>query len=137
MEKASLNTHHLFWPRKSWNYGYAQKLRNHWYCKVVIPIKSIHDSIHWEMTQIPLAKESSCRMVLNKLDELESKQILKKTDPIEKRLDILIFFFENSGNSPTVSALKHQKKIAEKSSQKRKIRDLIDYLELLEIKNSS
>lgn len=107
-----LNSHHLLWTRRSWRKGCAGKLRSFWYLRVPIPASTLHRQIHENMVGIPRPNEALCQSALEQLKELDRRQILRKTDPIQLRLGLLICLLD-TGDSPTAEALKEQLRLVE------------------------
>lgn len=106
------DTHHLLWTRNEWNRPNARKLRNHWYCKVTIPTKTLHEMIHWQIKSIPPPNEALCKEAFIQLEFLEAFGVIGKEDSIFKKLDVLISCLD-TGDSETVKALKRQKAVAQ------------------------
>lgn len=105
--RSNLDTHHLLWTRRAWNYGPARALRDYWYCQIRIPREGLHHFIHEEVCKIPVPELCLCEDCLKQLRLLEKANAIHENDPIEKRLEILICCLD-TGDSPTADALKHQ-----------------------------
>lgn len=82
------DTHHLCWPRKRWNKGWARLLRYHWYMRVEIPKNTLHRKIHNKISSIPLPDEKETQRAISHLDILRGTGAISDDDDIEKRLAI-------------------------------------------------
>ena len=87
MEK---DKHHILFPRTLWDNGYAKVLRQHWYLVVTVPKSTVHAAIHREIYKIPPVTGPQAKDILSNLKLLEKQGAIKKGDPIEKRLTVLI-----------------------------------------------
>lgn len=105
--RTNLDTHHIFWTRRSWNHGPARDLRDFWYCKIQIPREGLHHHIHEEVFKIPVPCSGLIEDCLLQLQMLEKANAIHDDDPIKKRLEILICCLD-TGDSPTAEALKAQ-----------------------------
>lgn len=110
--RTDYDCHHLLWRRRDWSRGYAKALRNHWYCMIKIPRDTLHRLIHDEVLKIPVPSGLICRDTLAQLQLLEKANVIHDTDPIEKRLRVLICCLD-TGDSPTAEALKRQLEVVE------------------------
>lgn len=105
--RTELDVHHILFTRRAWSYGAAKVLRDYWYCQVAIPREGLHRWIHEEVCRIPVPTLSLCAECVRQLRMLEKAGVIHKTDPIEKRLRILICCLD-TGASQTADALKRQ-----------------------------
>lgn len=106
----SLDKHHVCWPRRVWNVGYAKALRTHWYFMIRIPRKTLHAKIHHEMGEIPIPSGNAARQAYEQVINLERYGALHKDDPIEKRLGLLASLFDCI-DQPTADAFRQQLRI--------------------------
>lgn len=88
------DTHHLFWPQHDFNRGWAKTLRTHWYCRVDIPMLTLHRRIHHEITRVPVPKAISVKGALEQLNLLEKYGAIHPYDNIERRLYVLMALFD-------------------------------------------
>lgn len=102
------DTHHLCWPRKRWNKGWARLLRYHWYMRVEIPKNTLHQDIHNKVSGIPLPEEKEIKRAIKHLDVLAEAGAISEKDTIEKRLAIVIPMFSNRSSGAFVGALSQQ-----------------------------
>lgn len=105
-----LDRHHLIWPKSDYSKGWAKALRMHWYCRMDIPMYTLHRKIHHEILNIPTPKPASCKAAFQQLGFLERFGALHPYDNIEKRLTVLMALFKCSDDA-TYEALKHQRAI--------------------------
>ena len=105
--KNANDRHHILWQRNKWSQGYVYKLRDHPYCKVSIPRDTLHRHIHLEMIGIPVPSQDSAKFALDRISCLEERGLISYDDPFEKRLKVLIAFFEGY-EQDTTDALKKQ-----------------------------
>lgn len=88
------DSHHLCFPKRQWDIGYAKTLRNHWYFVVSIPRKQLHRQIHHEILGVPLPRNHCAKEAYEQVEMLEKYGSLHPDDPVEKRLKLLIALFE-------------------------------------------
>lgn len=86
--------HHLCYPRATWNFGLAKKLRNFPYLSVEVDRDTIHQPIHAHVPFVPVPTSQDCAAALRQLYELREDNIITDADPIEKRLSILCGIFQ-------------------------------------------
>lgn len=115
--KSTFNTHHLCWPRKKWNKGYAKLIRSHWYFNVQIPADTLHAEIHWEIGEIPVPSAAAAKAAYEQIKALEKNGALHENDSIELRLSLLMALFECIAK-PTANALRDQLYLIRRSSKK-------------------
>lgn len=108
-----LDTHHLCFMKKRWNYGELVALRNFWYCKAEIPKNTLHHYIHQEMNCVPPPKPHNAREALDQLRTLEKFGAIRESDDIKARLKVLIALFDCI-EQPTADAFKKQLEIVNK-----------------------
>lgn len=106
MAKA-FDIHHILWPKSKWKSGALKKLRSHWYFRMKIPCGTLHTEIHREIMEMPRPTGRNAKDALFQVQMLERYGALKKTDPLEQRLKLLIVLFDYS-EPATANALKHQ-----------------------------
>lgn len=94
--ESSHDLHHLCWPRKKWNNGFAREIRNHWYFKVMIPKNTLHYGIHTLMVGIPMPDSDKAKKAYHRLSFLEAQDKLNPNDSVEKRLRLLASFFPDT-----------------------------------------
>lgn len=114
--KSANDRHHILWQKNKWSQGYVYKLRDHPYCKISIPRDTLHRHIHLEMIGIPVPSQDAAKFALDRIECLEERGLISLNDTFEKRLKVLIAFFE--GNEPdTTEALKKQLEIIQGYSE--------------------
>lgn len=116
-DRSTLNTHHLCWPRKKWDRGYAKLIRSHWYFNVQIPANTLHASIHKKMWGIPTPDGTAAKDAYEQIRMLEESNALHRDDSVELRLNLLIALFECIAQ-PTADAFKEQKCLINKFNEK-------------------
>lgn len=107
------DTHHIFWCRKDYQRGWAKKLRDHWYCRVDIPMNTLHHHIHEGVSRVPPPRAISIKDALYQLELLERHGAIHPYDNIEKRLYLLLALFDCC-EPETYNALKKQYDIVRK-----------------------
>ena len=108
----TVDNHHLFISRRSYQKSSANKLRRHWYC--VVPIrKDLHREIHALAGEVPIPKKNNVDGILFQLGLLEKFGGINPQDSIEKRLQVLIALTECSSQK-TCDALKKQLEICDR-----------------------
>lgn len=107
---SGFDRHHIIYQRRHWNKGYAKALREHWYCVIPLPRRTLHQAIHENLCDIPVPNDELCRSAYFQITNLEKYGAIHETDPIELRLELLISCFDN-GDSPTAEAFKKQLEI--------------------------
>lgn len=112
-----LDKHHLCFPRRGWNKGYAHALRHHWYFVTEIPRETLHARIHESVTNVPVPSGQSAKDAYEQVVMLESYGALHKEDPIEKRLGLLIALFDCC-EPKTADAFKRQLETVRKFNKK-------------------
>lgn len=105
-----INHHHILWERRLWNSGSLRALREYYYCIVPLPKETIHKLIHEKIRNVPVPKQSYARYVLDELKKLDDVGAISDKDRIEKRLSVLICFFDCI-EQETANALWEQLKI--------------------------
>lgn len=104
--------HHILWQRNKWSQGYVYKLRDHPYCKILIPRETLHRHIHLEMIGIPVPSQDSAELALDRIGCLAERGLISYDDSFEKRLKVLIALFEGYENE-TAEALRKQLEIVQ------------------------
>ena len=104
---AAYDTHHLCFQRRAWCYGAVKKLRSHWYCRVEIPKDTLHRKIHAKVHGVPAPRPISAEEALFQLRKLEEHNAIRDTDPIDRRLEVLIALFDCI-EQPTADAFRKQ-----------------------------
>lgn len=110
LKTSALNRHHLLWERKMWNSGSLRELREFYYCKVNIPRDTLHKEIHERVPFVPTPNPKYAKFVLNELKHLDEIGAIREDDSVEKRLGVLICYFDCI-EQKTASALWEQLKI--------------------------
>lgn len=113
-----LNRHHLLWMRKMWYSGSLRKLRDYYYCIVWIPKDTMHKAIHERVAYIPVPKNAYAHYVLGELEKLDELGAISEEDTIEKRLSVLLFFFD-CAEQKTANALWEQLKVVREYNESR------------------
>lgn len=101
------NTHHLCWPRRRWDSGYAHAIRQHWFFRIEIPAQTLHRTIHVEMSGIPVPDGAVAREAYEQVVLLEERGALSPEASIETRLSLLIALFDYAAQ-PTADGFKEQ-----------------------------
>ena len=86
--------HHLCFIARRWKTGYLAELRKFHYCIVLIPRDSLHRLIHENVGSIPPPSGANAKDALRHLRSLEKYGAISDSDPIEKRLKVLIALFD-------------------------------------------
>lgn len=102
--------HHILWQKSKWTHGYVLKLRNYDYCRIYIPRDTLHRFIHSQIKEIPVPREMDAESALEQLKYLEEREAISSSDPLEKRLIVLIALFDCASQS-TADALREQLEI--------------------------
>ena len=114
----AMDNHHLFWTRRQYAKGFwANKLRLHPYCIVLIPKNTLHKEIHSEIPEVPIPKECICESVYNQLKILWEFGAIGDDDSLQKRVDLLVFCLKCVADE-TVEVLEKQKEIANRYTKK-------------------
>lgn len=103
--------HHLCYPKRSWNRGYAKSLRDYWYCKAIVPKYTLHTEFHRQVEQVPVPRGQSAKFAYEQLLMLEEHGALAHYDTIERRLGLLIALFD-CVEPATADAFREQLRIA-------------------------
>ena len=104
---SQFDKHHFLWTKASWNKRYAQQLRMHEYCVVLIPQYTLHKQIHKTINYIPVPSEDNCKAVLEALERDMVNHTISMVDKPSKRLKWLIRQFYEC-EPATADALKQQ-----------------------------
>ena len=115
---STYNQHHLLWMRKMWYSGSLRNLREFYYCKIFLPKDTLHKEIHERIPFIPTPKPAYAKYVLGELKKLDETGAISEDDKIEKRLSVLIFFFDCI-EPKTASALWEQLKVVREYNKSR------------------
>ena len=99
--------HHILWQKNKWSSGYLYKIRNYDYCKIYIPRDTLHRYIHSNLAGIPAPRDIDAKSALEQLGYLRERGAISESDPLEKRLLVLIALFDYVAQ-PTADALKRQ-----------------------------
>lgn len=106
------DVHHLCYYKKDWRKSFgASKLREFWYCRMPIPKDTLHRRIHTLVPYVPVPKSVNALAALEQLRSLERYDAIHDTDPIERRLMLLIALFD-CVEQPTADAFRAQLEIA-------------------------
>lgn len=105
-----LNRHHLLWMRKMWYGGSLRSLRDYYYNIILLPKDTLHKTIHERIPYIPTPKPAYAHYVLDELKKLDEVGAISENDGAEKRLSVLICFFDCI-EQKTADALWEQLKI--------------------------
>ena len=103
----AFNTHHLCWPRKRWDRGYARLLRYHWYFIVEIPADTLHREIHARIEGIPVPDGRAAKSAYEQVVLLDERGALHQGDTVENRLNLLAALFDCI-EQPTADAFREQ-----------------------------
>lgn len=109
------NKHHILYCRKTWDKGYAKKLRNFWYLQATIPAKDLHEPIHQLLNSVPVPPANRCVEAYKILCDLDRKAVLaNRDDTLVARINLLLSIWAmHPDTKPTCAALRVQKAIAE------------------------
>ena len=91
----SKDRHHLLYQRRHWNSGWALRLRNHPYMIKLIPRETLHRIIHENVSNIPQPSGKECKTAYELISCLDKEGKIKESDPLEKRIELLLSCFEN------------------------------------------
>lgn len=114
--RAGYDRHHIFYQGRHYNCAELLQLRNHPYCVVPIPRDTLHREIHEFVGDIPKPSKINAKETLFQIEALEKAGSISLEDSLEKRLDLLAFFFD-CVEQPTADALRKQLKIVCKFNQ--------------------
>ena len=112
----AIDTHHLLWQRRYWNYGNVKALRLCPYCRLKI-YTSLHREIHVNINHIPVPSQLNAKMALDSIKLLKCQGVINENDDIEKRLLVLIALFQ-CVEQETADSLEKQLKIIRRFYQK-------------------
>lgn len=101
------DTHHLFFPRKDYKTPSLKALREFPYCKVTLPKKTTHRTVHIILDGVPAPRGVNAAEALNQLKWLTEKGAISLSDPPSKRLEILAALFD-CVDQPTADVLRQQ-----------------------------
>lgn len=107
VNRVRIDTHHIFFMRKTWDRLGYRKLRTFPYCMVPLERDTLHRYIHSNMHNIPTPEPIAVEEALKQLRMLDSAGVLLNDDPIEKRITLLAALFDCSAQ-PTADALREQ-----------------------------
>lgn len=106
--------HHLLYQRRHYKQGYAKRLRDHEYFKVMVPMRTLHREIHSKIHDIPTPNGRDCRRAYERLTAgIRAGTLDPKHDTAEKRLDFLVEVWEKTCPA-TVAMLKWQRDVIAK-----------------------
>lgn len=111
------DVHHILFIRRQWSQGYAKAIRQFHYCMISLPKNTVHRAIHEGMSLIPVPSNTAARGAYEQLLLLDRYGVLRDTDPIEKRLALLIALFDCVAQ-PTADGLRKQLAIIQKYKNK-------------------
>lgn len=111
--RSGCDCHHIFFQKRHWRGGLKGEFRMYWYNRVYIPRDTLHREIHEFIAWVPIPRTISIRDAMEQLRMLEKYGGITETDPIEKRLKVLIALFECC-EEPTAEALRKQLEIVER-----------------------
>ena len=101
------DTHHLFFPRKDYNTASLKELREFPYCKISLPKKTTHRTVHIILDGVPVPRGVNAIDALNQLKWLTEKGAISQSDPPAKRLELIAALFDCVEQS-TADALRQQ-----------------------------
>lgn len=99
--------HYILWYEHYYTKGWAKALRDHWYCRIVIPHNTLHREIHANVSHIPVPRVSTIKDALFQLQLLEKFGGISPNDNFDKRLMVLMAIFD-CAEPATYDALKKQ-----------------------------
>ena len=102
------DVHHLLWPKRKWNRGYARALRSHEWLRMKIPRDTLHNLIHQQVRVIPIPEGKDARKVYEILTRAYSNHEITQKATLEDRLDFLI---RHLSTPSTVAALERQREV--------------------------
>lgn len=110
-EGGKCNKHHLFYPRKQYNAGFAKRLREFPWLRIEIPIKK-HRAIHQKVERVPLPPNKRLKEAFFILEDLARQCRLDKDADMEERINVLLCILDRHPEcTPTCNALRKQKKV--------------------------
>ena len=101
------DSHHILYQKRHWGRSCLKELRDYNYCIIDIPRDTLHRQIHEWLGDIPAPSDYSAKEALRNIRLLEKQGAIDNSDPLEKRLKILIALFDCI-EQPTADALKKQ-----------------------------
>lgn len=101
------DTHHLFFPKKNYRTASLKELREFPYCKVPLPKKTTHRTVHIILDEIPAPRGINAIGVLDQLKWLTERGAISMEDHPSKRLEILAALFD-CVDQTTADALRQQ-----------------------------
>lgn len=104
--------HHLLFQGRHWNQGWAKRLREHQYFKVMIPQMTLHREIHSKIHDVPVPNGADCRRAYEAVEKGLREGLLDYRDNIGARLDLLISLWSNC--PATCAVLEWQKQVIAK-----------------------
>ena len=109
------NKHHILYCRKTWDKGYAKKLRDHWYLHALVPAKGLHEKIHKCLNSVPIPPHHCLVEAYKKIMELEREGgLYRRENTLVARINLLLMLWAKYPEAKaTCAALKVQKAIAE------------------------
>lgn len=81
--------HHIWFQRRHYQQGWAKVLREHWYCKILIPQATLHRELHSKIHDVPTPNGDICRSLVNDIDLLYEKGIIGENDTPLMRVTII------------------------------------------------
>ena len=112
-----LDTHHLCFQKRRWKARFAVTLRDYWYCRIDIPKNTLHKAIHRRVDSVPVPRPVNAHDALLQLQKLSMYGAISESDPIEKRLEVLISLFD-CVEQPTADAFREQLKVVHEFNKK-------------------
>lgn len=113
-EGGKRDKHHILYPRRTYDAGFAKRLREFPWLRVEIPMCK-HKVIHQEIERIPMPPAKRMKEALFTLERLASEGRLDRDATLEQRIDVLICIWGRYPEcTPTCNALREQKRIIRK-----------------------
>ncbi len=115
-----VDEHHILYSHQEWNNlgRWGKLLRNHPYYRKIIPIKSLHRSIHAQIKLIPPPDNLICKDIYNAtIEAIDRNEIDADYDTIENRIDFFLtqlIKYRDQDYSETINALLLQREIVAK-----------------------
>ena len=111
------NCHHILFQRKHWKQGWANILREHPYCKVIIPQNTLHREIHSKVHDIPTPDGKACRVAVEAIDSWLEGGLISLDDPLERRIEVITWCFRAKYKA-TTAMLDYQREVVIKFKER-------------------
>lgn len=100
--------HHICFSGRSWSQGWAKVLREHPYCKVYIPMKTLHRRIHDFVIEVPCPDGRHCKIAVEALNSWLEAGFISMDDRLDRRATVLSMCFKKTCPEAAKAFLKQQ-----------------------------